>query len=247
MPSETRSDPFPIFGALLNALHSGVAVRILTDDYRVSDCEGMISALPFLVLNGAQVRYFASTTYLHAKYVAVDSKSLSISSIDYTNTSYNQNREAGVVFEGDSQSVVAFTESVFNNDWALAVPLTVNQTYSAADMAIITNNATVPIVQPPPFSNPKAYITPTPTAIELSKTTPIRVFTSPDYARNQIFEDLDNATQSFAMYIYQVRFRNFLERVSIDLSFIDRSIYCSLYPHHSEPSPSFCLFIGDRH
>jgi hypothetical protein len=39
-PEEQRKETFPIFPALLNALHRGVAVRLLTNDYNYPDCPG---------------------------------------------------------------------------------------------------------------------------------------------------------------------------------------------------------------
>ena len=52
----TRADPFPIMAVLLNALHKGITVRILTVNYNEPDCASCISALPFLALNGCVQR-----------------------------------------------------------------------------------------------------------------------------------------------------------------------------------------------
>ena len=162
---------------------------------------------------GVEIRFYATTTYLHAKYMAVDGKTVSISSVNFSETSYTKNREAGAVFQGDSQAIANFTQSVFEYDWNLGVPMTVSQTYNTSDMAIITNNETIKIVQPPPFSNPKAYITPTPTAIEMSSKTPITVYTSPDFARPQILGDMSQANTSFAMMVYQVTDMGFCDEL----------------------------------
>ncbi len=51
-PAETRADTFPVFGLLLNAVHQGIKVRMLIPDPSLDDCAGMISPLPFLLLNG---------------------------------------------------------------------------------------------------------------------------------------------------------------------------------------------------
>eukprot|EP00042_Codosiga_hollandica_P032127 m.200697 g.200697 ORF g.200697 m.200697 type:complete len:471 (+) comp53819_c0_seq2:185-1597(+) len=204
-PNTTRYDAFPGFAALLNAVHAGITVRILVNDYGVADCEGAISPLSFLFMNGAQVRYYTSTTFLHAKYMVIDGKSLDISSVNWSNQGFMQNREAGVVIKnGDISDVVAYTSQIFNADWAQAYNLTITQTYNAEDKAIILDTSAVPVVMPPPFSAPGAYITPKPTEITLSAKTPARVSTSPDYSRTQLFEDIDNATVSFSMMIYQV-------------------------------------------
>jgi hypothetical protein len=39
-PSDQRADSFPVFGALLNALHRGIAVRLVSNDYGYPDCPG---------------------------------------------------------------------------------------------------------------------------------------------------------------------------------------------------------------
>lgn len=46
-PAEQRADPFPLFSALLNALHRGVKVRIITNDYGTPDCAGIILLMEF--------------------------------------------------------------------------------------------------------------------------------------------------------------------------------------------------------
>lgn len=73
-PAAQRAEKFPIFPALLNALHRGVKLTVLTNDYGTDDCPGTISPLPFLALNGAQVRYFTTVTFLHTKFIVVDKK-----------------------------------------------------------------------------------------------------------------------------------------------------------------------------
>ena len=73
-PEELREEEvFPVWQALINALHSGVRVRIMTNDYSnvSAPAEGKIDPLTFLYLNGADIRYFASVTFLHTKYIGI--------------------------------------------------------------------------------------------------------------------------------------------------------------------------------
>ena len=73
--ADMKQEPFPMFPAILNAVHQKKAtVRILTNNYNDKTCEGDISPWDFLVLNGVDVRYYTSTTFMHAKYLAVDGK-----------------------------------------------------------------------------------------------------------------------------------------------------------------------------
>jgi len=62
-----KDEEFPIFAALLNAIHNGISVRILTNNYNTPCFSDQIDPLTFLALAGAQVRYYTSTTYIHEK------------------------------------------------------------------------------------------------------------------------------------------------------------------------------------
>eukprot|EP01048_Picozoa_sp_COSAG05_P017567 COSAG05_NODE_2416_length_3091_cov_4.257994_4_plen_141_part_00 len=88
--AQLRSDAFPVFGALLNALHRGISVQILTNDFG-EDCPGgTIKMLTFLALNGARIKFYRSTTFLHAKLLAIDSWSMiAISSVNWSHSSYH--------------------------------------------------------------------------------------------------------------------------------------------------------------
>merc|ERR1712166_894426 len=170
-------ESFPVFQAILNAAHRGVAVRVITNNYGTSDCDGLISPLPFLSLNGIEVKYFSTVTFYHAKYMSRDKKAASVSSINFSKTSYTKNREAGVLLEGNSQAL-SFMTSVYETDWARATKLVVNQTYSSADLSIIQSKAkrkyTMPTIEP------KMDLTPKPIAV--TDTTSLKVYTSPDSA-----------------------------------------------------------------
>ena len=76
-----NEEAFPVFPALLNAINRGVTVRLLTNNYEGSTCSGLIQPLDFLVLAGVQVRYYTSTTFMHAKFMIVDGKVVAISSV----------------------------------------------------------------------------------------------------------------------------------------------------------------------
>ena len=66
----------------------------------------------FLSLAGVQVRYYQSTSFLHAKYIARDGgKVLSISSVNWSRESMRENREAGVILQGRDSLM---TKSLFD-------------------------------------------------------------------------------------------------------------------------------------
>ena len=70
-----------MFPALLNALNRGVKIRIITNNYGTKTCEGLISSLDFLALAGVEIRFYTSTTFMHAKFLLRDGKVVSISSV----------------------------------------------------------------------------------------------------------------------------------------------------------------------
>lgn len=89
------SEPFPIFPAVLNAIHQqGARVRMLINDYGQPTCPGMISFLDYWALNGVNISYYTSTTFLHAKYMRVQTAAgyfrTSISSINWSKVSPHQ-------------------------------------------------------------------------------------------------------------------------------------------------------------
>ena len=70
---DVMAEEFPVMPALLNAIHQrGVSVRILTNDYGTPDCVGTYTPLTVLLLNGASIRWYNQTTFMHAKYMAID-------------------------------------------------------------------------------------------------------------------------------------------------------------------------------
>ena len=55
---DMNAEEFPVFPALLNAVHRGVTVRIITNNYNDVVCEGEIDMLNFWALNGIQVKWY---------------------------------------------------------------------------------------------------------------------------------------------------------------------------------------------
>ena len=99
-----NNEAFPVFPALLNAVHRKVTVRIITNNFGQPTCDDMIAPLDFLALNGVQIRYYTSTTFMHAKFLKRDGKVASISSINWTRNSLTNDREAGAVIQGAFQA-----------------------------------------------------------------------------------------------------------------------------------------------
>ena len=201
---DEKKEEFPVFPALLNAKHQrNVTIRILTNNYNQKTCEGKITPLDWLFLNGIEVRTYTSTTFMHAKYMMIDKgKKTSVSSVNFSYTSFMLNREAGVILEGTCSAATGFYAGVFEGDWEKAVEYKPTWSYSSKDMAVITNAGSYPVVVPQSRAIPGAYIPP---YQPVSGVTIKKVYASPDYARDELtLQTLDKVTKSFFLAVYQV-------------------------------------------
>jgi phosphatidylserine/phosphatidylglycerophosphate/cardiolipin synthase-like enzyme len=197
-----KSEAFPLFSALLNAIHRGVHVRILTNFYHTFDKPGLIDPLSFLCVAGAECTYFRTVTFLHTKYVQVDSASAIISSVNYDYTSFMSNREAGVIVNGaDFQPILKTLTTYFELDLAAGAPWAVNK-YNASVMAVINDPTPVPVVIPAPREHKGAYIS---HMTPVSGTfTDVLVVGNPDNAWDAVHADLQAVTSSIDVFIYQI-------------------------------------------
>jgi phosphatidylserine/phosphatidylglycerophosphate/cardiolipin synthase-like enzyme len=166
--------------------------------------------LQFLALNGADVRMFTTTTYVHAKYQAIDNgRRVAVSSINWSKTSMTKNREAGALFAGDTtpaaHELAAYMQTVFTHDFDQAVAL-VTGTWSDEEMAIITDPTPVEVVLPE-ITFPEQdglYVTASP-SFEVNQpefTTTVQA--SPDSAWETLSANLATATTSLEVAMYQV-------------------------------------------
>jgi len=202
--ADQKNEEFPVFPALLNAIHQrNITVRILTNSYNEQTCEGKITPLDWLFLNGVQIRTYTSTTFMHAKYMIIDNgKKTSVSSVNFSYTSFMLNREAGLILEGTCSGAIAFYKEVFEGDWAKAVPYKPTNSYSNDDINTITDRSHYPVNIPAPRNIPGAYVT---NFLPVEGITVKKVFASPDYAREELeSETLNKVTKMFYLTVYQV-------------------------------------------
>lgn len=200
--SAMSQEAFPVFHAILNAVHvQGATVRLLTNNYNTPTCPGKVSPLDFLALNGVQVKYFDTVTFMHAKFITVDGKRSAVSSVNWSYTSFMLNREAGVIIGEGGEDMVAFAMEVYDADWAQATDYVVTNTYTPAEMAQITNPAYQPLNIPRPRYFEGAYVTPTPYPAKLDTSL---IYTSPDFANTELFNDINGSTTSFHLMMYQI-------------------------------------------
>lgn len=205
-PVAQRNESFPIFGALLNALHRGVKVRIVTNNYGTLDCTGTISPLNFLALNGAKIAYYASTTFIHEKYISVDGAKASVSSINFSETSFLKNREAGGIISGEAaQPLLDMMKQVYDLDFQNGVPCPPNSTgFSIEDMVVIQDTSTISVVIPPHIDQ-NGYFSPSvQDTSSISATATVKVVASPDFAALELQHFLSQASKSLDISIYEI-------------------------------------------
>ena len=201
--SDARAEAFPVFPALLNAKHArNVTIRILTNDYGTPTCANEIAPLDWLYLNGIEIKYFTTVTFMHSKVIVVDrGTKTSISSVNFSKTSFLYNREAGVIIDAGCDAVADFVLEVFDADWAQATDYAPTNKYTSSQMSYITNSATLPVDIPPPRHIDNAYVTGLKSVESVSV---IDLYTSPDFALAELNQSLGTARTSFQLMIYQV-------------------------------------------
>ena len=200
---DQRNESFPIFAALLNAVHlHNVSVRLLINDYYVPTCQGMIAPLDWLSLNGIQVRLYRTTTFLHSKFVMIDyGRRTSVSSVNFSYTSFLKNREAGIILDQCSCSAIGLYKSVFENDWDLGYDYVVSNTYTSSELEYITDPSMIPYAMSHCPARPGVYVAP---LIPFKDVTVKIAYTGPDYAYDTVMAGLAQTRSSLQVMIYQI-------------------------------------------
>jgi len=104
-----------ILDAIIAAKNRGVTVRVITEDkYDYEDVAHLFSEhkIPIVVQDPT---WFAE---LHNKGIIVDGRIVLVSSINYSDNSIENNREAGVIIE--NADIAQWYQEVFDFDWSIA-------------------------------------------------------------------------------------------------------------------------------
>ena len=123
-------------------------------------------------------------------------KKTSVSSVNFSKTSFTKNREAGVVIEDCSCSAVAYYQSVFEYDWSRSTDYYVDNSYTEDEMKFITDASYMAFTVPPPPGINGAYVT------QLKTYTGVAIkgaYTSPDNARDVFLSYLSDVQSSLAV------------------------------------------------
>ena len=230
LPSRAMAkESFTLFFALLNAARRNVTVRILTNKYDDEEvgCDGRVTMKDFLSLANPEkmeVRYYRTTSFMHAKYIARDNgEALSISSVNWSSESMHENREAGVILEekrdGSDRLFDRVSNRAFEYDWKRAqkhvrgveditneeMAIIKNGVSSGAKLANTKNDATV-----------KPFVTKM-EQILLGEGSSVKMFVSPDFSREAFLRFLQSAKNVVYIYTYQITDDDIAD-VLIDLS-----------------------------
>ena len=195
---QQRNESFPVFPALLNAVHErGVKVRIITNNFTIPACPGKITPFDWLVLNNIEVRFYTTTTFQHAKFIVIDKGTkTALSSVNWSYTSFLKNREAGVILEDCTCEALTLYQSVFEYDWDNGMHYTITQSYSPSEMNIITDTAPLPYTVPSGGKVSGGYVTKLVPhhGVKIKK-----AYTSPDNARDTIMSFFPSVQQSLSV------------------------------------------------
>ena len=194
-----RQEPFPVFPALLNAIHErGVKIRMLTNNFTFSACNGRTVPLDWLALNKIEIRMYSTTTFLHTKFISIDNKMTAVSSVNWSPTSFLRNREAGVILEDCTCSVLSLYQSVFEYDWDKGMDYVVTRQYTDTEVKRITDTAYMPyhIIS----GSVKGFVT---QLIPHEKVEVKKVYATPDHARDTLMNYLNATRQSLNVSLWK--------------------------------------------
>ena len=117
---------------------------------------------------------------------------MSVSSINFSRTSFTRNREAGAVVAGaGAQPLIDMMLATYEADWSQAKALVPNPAaWSSANLTTIRDPADVPVVLPKPSSTQAAYYNPpSPAPIAVTgQDVSVTASTSPDFSSRTLLE-----------------------------------------------------------
>lgn len=213
-PSVVRDEEaFVLFRDLLNAANvRGVRVRLITNKFDTAhECYGTVSVLSYLS-EVIEVRTYATTTFQHGKIIVADNCT-AISSVNWSMTSYVENREAGVVVCNEKHA--AYVKRVFAYDWNIADPWIrpKGNGIGPDDVRLMRDRSYLePFdVQHRKISKPH-YSVGVQTSVKIDGAD-IQVSVSPDNAANVILRAVNKTQKTLDIYTYQLTDALFAEMI----------------------------------
>lgn len=212
-------DPSPLVKALVEAKSRGVAIRVQIRGDK--DSNGIVSdgIADYLIPLGIEVKYMGNAdtadsdgywlSATHNKMILIDNKVSLISSINFGENAFTNNREAGMIIQ--SLSVTNYYKDVFDSDW---------------------DDGETPITTINIFSNHKTSEVATPNTYTSHTTIPktnftgvynVTAFVNPDNADKVIFDYLKSAKESIFVSMYTISREDFADTL-IDLKKANPSV-----------------------
>ncbi|MFX0207627.1 MAG: phosphatidylserine/phosphatidylglycerophosphate/cardiolipin synthase family protein [Candidatus Hodarchaeota archaeon] len=113
------NDPSPLVRSLIDAKERGVSIRVQVNEDSDSD-----DVTAYFLSKGIEVKWMGNSTTstngwlsdTHNKLVIIDGEVTLLSSINFGENAFTNNREAGMVIQ--SETVAEYYTSIFQSDWA---------------------------------------------------------------------------------------------------------------------------------
>ena len=222
------SDPSPIVQSLVEAHNRGVTIRVQINED--SDSDDITSYFESL---GISVRWMGNSgsadgdgewlSDTHNKLVIIDGKIAIISSVNFSENAFTNNREAGMVIQ--NTAVATYYKSIFDSDWA-------DGEIPTSPIESIGNNQKI-LSKPESAVKTIQYTSPTDfNPVNFTGTYNVTLFANPDNADEVIFHYLKAAKSSVYVSMYTIS-RSDFNKTLIDLK-------------NSNPSMDIQVLISNR-
>ena len=221
-----QNEKFPVFKALIDAIRvKKLQVKILVNNYSVSTCKDNATLLDWLHVNGAEIRFYRSTSFLHAKFMMIDGgKKVLVSSVNFSETSFKYNRETGVIVSDCANcDALNLYGRVFDWDWEEAEEFVLSNSYEEGQLQIIKNK------QIKNTWNSSAQ-----SLESFQGTEIIQTYVAPDYAFKTFFDFLESIKQSLLVHIYEIEEKEICTKI---VSLHRKGIYVSVIVSNKTEDP----------
>ncbi len=216
--SNWDGDSSPIVRALVDAkINRGVNIRVQVNKDSDSD-----HVTPYLISKGINVRYMGTSlnnpdgkwlSNTHNKIVIIDNKITLLSSINFGENAFLNNREAGMVIQ--NPTVANYYKLIFDVDWADGdEPSIITSSSNVRTAVKLQTNSKDKISYTSPTNIPRTNFT---------DTYNVTLFTNPDNADDVIFNYLKSAKTSIYVSMYTIS-RSDFNSTLIDLKKANPSI-----------------------
>lgn len=188
---------FPLFKALIVAMKErGVSVEILTNNFSVPTCKDSASLLDWLFVAGASIKYYGSTSFVHAKsIIADDGDQFLVSSVNFSPAGFLYNREGGILVSGcgDCRNIRMFRD-VFAFDWKNGRDYQLTSSLTSDQISEIQTQVPVRPSSIAPYSD----------LLQTMQGKIVSSFVTPDFGRESLFKEFERINKTISVYMYEI-------------------------------------------